>query len=132
MRTARGHQARNFLGAQTAEALNALPARKTFEVRLLCRAEHLDAFLGEITVKTRERQSGPIDCRLPDLAMKADALAFELQLEFLAMRVVKTFHGDDRNVLPQIAPRGDRLRCRFIGHRPSPLSRDLANFHRGS
>src|SRR3982074_1513053 len=109
MRSARSHQTRNFLCAQIAKAQDSLPPRKALQVRLLRGAEHLHSFLGEITVEPGEREAGPIDGRFPDLAMKTDALAFQLQLQLLRVRLVKTFDGDNRNVLPLIAPGRDRL-----------------------
>jgi len=36
--------------------------------------------------------------------MKSDPLSFELQLQFPAVRAEETLDGDNRNVLPQIAP----------------------------
>ena len=100
----RRDQARNFFRAQTTEALDALPPGETFQIRLLRGAQDLDSFLGEIIVEAGERQTRPIDRRLADFAMKSDALSFELQLQFPAVRDEETLDGDNRNVLPQIAP----------------------------
>ena len=55
MGATRGDETRNFLRAQTAETLDASLARETFQVRLLGRAEDLDAFFGEVIIEAGKR-----------------------------------------------------------------------------
>ena len=81
MRTARNDDAGNFLRAKRAETAPPNLGRQTLEVRLLGRAENLHAFLGEISVEAGEREAGTIDRGLANLAMKADTLAFQLELQ---------------------------------------------------
>jgi hypothetical protein len=123
MRAARRDEARNFLRAQGAKALNTCPARETFQVRLLGRAEDLHAFLREIIIEARERQAGAVNGRLADLPMKTDALSFELELQLPLVSLVETIDRDNRNILALIAAGSDGLRCGFIGHRHTSLSR---------
>src|SRR5207248_1284875 len=102
MGAARGDETRNFLRAQTAETLDAFSRRKTFQVRLFGRAEDLDPFFGEVIIEAGEREAGTVDGGLANLAMKTDALAFEFQVQLLAVGAIETLDRDDRDILALI------------------------------
>ncbi len=70
---------------------------------MLRRTENLDAFLSEISIESGERESRTIDGRLADFSMKPDAWAFQLHLQLLGVRIVKTFHRDHRHAFSSIA-----------------------------
>jgi hypothetical protein len=61
------------------------------------RAEDLHAFLGEICVEPRKRESGSIDGRFSDLSMKPYARAFEFHQQIFGVPVVKALDSDNWN-----------------------------------
>ena len=75
---------------------------KTFQIRLLGRAQDLDTFFREVIVEARERQTGTVNGRLADFSMKADPLPFELQVKLLSMCAIETIDGDHRDILALI------------------------------
>ena len=109
VRAARDDQAGNFLPAKAAETLGAGPRRETIEIRLLGRAQDLDAFFGEVIVEAGEGETGAVDGGLADFSMKADAIALQLQLQCFGVRLIETFHGDDRHAFPQRTAGSDGL-----------------------
>ena len=66
---------------------------------MFCSAQHLHPFLGEIGVESRQRESRPIDSRLPNFSMKSHTRALELHLQLLGVRIVEALDGDNGNAL---------------------------------
>ena len=116
MKTARHHEARNFLRAHRAESRHSHPRRQTFQISVFRRTENLHPLLREIVKETGQRKTGPVDGRLTNLAIKAHALALEAQLQTLGVRIEKTLHRHDRHIFALLARRRDRLRLKVVGH----------------
>ncbi len=93
-----------FCAHKRAKSLDARLGPKTFQIGLLGRAEHLDAFFREVIVETGKREPGTVNGRLANFPMKPDPLSFQLQMKLLPMRSIKTVNRDDRNVLALFAP----------------------------
>ena len=77
-------------------------------------AKNLDAFLGEISIETGEREAGTINGRLADLAMKPNARPFQFHLQLLRVGIVKTFDGNHRHCLALMTRRS--IRCSGCGY----------------
>lgn len=83
---------------------------------MLSRTQHLHALLGEVGVKTRQREPGAIDGWLANLPMEPNPRPFELHLQLLGVRIVKAFDCNNRNAFPLIAWRRDRLGPALFRH----------------
>src|SRR5438270_11944526 len=109
MKSPRHHDARNFAFTELAHSLDPRFLGQALQIRMFGRAQNLDAFLGEIGVEAGERETRTINSRFADLAMKADASAFQFHLQFLRVGVIKTFHRDNWH---DLALRTRRWICR--------------------
>src|SRR5438105_4858201 len=116
MKAARNDEARNFLGAKIAEALQPNFRGQTFQVRVFGCAKNLHSLLGEVSVETGKRETWAVDGRFTNFPMKTNARSFQFHVQLFGMRSVKTFHSDDRHsFLPRTARRGNG-RCRLLVH----------------
>ena len=124
MEPARDDEAGDFLRAERRESVACrCRRRETFEIRLLCRAEHLDPLLGEIGIEAGEGEAGAIDCRLADAPLEADSAALEFELQRFGVLPEKAFHRHDRHVPVHVASRSDGLDDRFRAHGAEQLYR---------
>ena len=83
---------------------------------MLSRTQHLHALLGEVGVKTRQREAGAIDGGLANLPMEPNPRPFQLHLQHLGVRIVKALDRNNRDAFPLIAWRGDRLGRALFRH----------------
>ena len=110
MKSARHHQARDLALAQAREiALRAALGGRLFRYECSAAPEHLNAFLGEISVEPGKRETGTVDRRLANFPMKAYARPFQLHVQLLSMRIVKAFNRNNRDAFLLIACRCNRL-----------------------
>ena len=83
---------------------------------MLGRAQHLHAFLSEISIETRERKAGPVDGGLANFAMKSDPRPLQFHLQLFGVRVVKALDRNNRDAFLSIAWRCNRLGPALFRH----------------
>jgi hypothetical protein len=128
MRTARHHQAGDFLSTKASEALDPHTRLQAFKISVFRGAENLHPFLSEISIETGQREAGAIDGGLANLSMKPDARPVQFYLQLLGMRIVKTLNRNHGNAFSLTAGRCDRLRCRLLRHKRLTFNADGADF----
>src|SRR6266700_7592818 len=73
-------------------------------------AQDLHAFLCEISVESRERQTRTVNRGLANFPVKAHAWPVQSHQQLLGMRIIKAFDRNHRDALLLIA-----CRCNFLG-----------------